>query len=153
MASTCHLLHSARCRSMTLRNCTTDLFQKSTTQRAELCLSATAVKLQKVWVLIYTDSSFTIGRVTAGATKAYLLKNPATSESPELADAACAAWKAWQWLRAGVPKHGLIHGDCHAPVLLFKHTPQHPLTQPTTVYLYFWQIYPAQFYLSKWQGL
>lgn len=33
-----------------------------------------------------------MGRVTAGAIKSYLLK--VTSESPELADVAYAAWKA-----------------------------------------------------------
>jgi len=78
------------------------------------------------------DSSPITGRVRAGATKSCLFKNPVTSESPELADAACAAWTACQGLRTGVPKYRLIHVCC-APALLFRHTSQHPLIQPTII--------------------
>lgn len=56
-----------------------------------MSLFTTAAKLWKVWVLVYTDNSFIMGRVTAGAINSYLLKNPVTSKSPK--PAACAAWK------------------------------------------------------------
>lgn len=53
-----------------------------------------------MWVYIHTDASFITGRVIAGATNPYLLKNPVTSESPEFADVARAALEARLWLRA-----------------------------------------------------
>lgn len=128
MVNTCDLLHSAR---MTLQNCTTNWFQKSTTQKAGLCLSSTTFKLRK-YEYLYIKIFHLLWTIwaTADARKSYLLKNPVRTEIPELSEAACVAWKGWQWLRAGGPKQGLIHGSCYAPRLCSNTHHSTPLLRP-----------------------